>query len=76
VHEPNITRLPRAQDWRTAESCLRDGLRRLGVPIRHSIGGGCDYAVSEFFDHSDGRLLQVRHVFNIESLAKLLAGDG
>jgi hypothetical protein len=55
---------------------LRDGLRRLGVPIRHSNGSGCDYAVSEFFDHSDGRLLQVRYVFNIESLAKLLAGDG
>jgi hypothetical protein len=76
MHEPNITRLPRAQDWRVTEGRLRDSLRRLGVPLRHSIGNGADYATAEFFDHSGGRLLQVRYVFNIETLARLLADDG
>jgi len=76
MHRPPISLIRRSQGWRAAEGCLRDGLRRLGVPIRHSIGNGSDYAICEFFDDNDGRLLQVRYVFNIETLAKLLTDDG
>jgi hypothetical protein len=76
VHSPNITRFSRSQDWRATERQLHDALRRLGTQIRHSIGNGCDYAVAEFFDDSTGQLLQVKYVFNLETLARLLADDG
>jgi hypothetical protein len=45
MHEPNITRLPRTQDWRLAEGLLRDALRCMGLPLCHAIGAGGDFVV-------------------------------
>jgi hypothetical protein len=74
VHLPNIIRLPRTQ-WYAVEGRLRDCLRRMGVPLRHSVGAGCDFVVCRFFDDS-GQLLQTKYVFSTEALAKMLADDG
>jgi hypothetical protein len=70
MSELNIT------EWRPIEAGLRDAFRRLGVPLRHHLGSGCDFVIAEFFDEQDERLLQVRDVFCLETLAKLLAGRG
>jgi hypothetical protein len=73
--QSNIIAFPR-QDWRAAEGMVRDALRRLGVPIHHSVGAGRDFAVAYFFDDSDGRLLRTQYVFSLEKFARLVAGDG
>jgi hypothetical protein len=67
---------PRSQDWRFRETLLRDALIRLGVQLRHRVGHGSDFVIAEFFDPNDERLLQVKYIFSIETLAKLMTDGG
>jgi hypothetical protein len=57
--------------WRAIECDLVDFFRRRGDPLRDVCGR--PFLATETFDEDTGQLLSVRHVVDLEELARALA---